>query len=100
MLEKEKMMNRSIPPPERFIGEFLRDANLINARYKSPEMNRLEAWQKAGVINLDMPKKAYEEARQGRNSTRTRKTYDQVYSNPYLTTQEEQSIFFQIKNTL
>jgi hypothetical protein len=49
---------------------FAIDANRINSRQKLPNMNRLEKWEKEGIIFIEMPETAHREARQGGDLTR------------------------------
>lgn len=61
--------------------DFAIDTNRINARLKDAEMNQLEKWQKAGVIQIEIPQAAAEECGRGHGGKeRAQKASDYVVS--------------------
>lgn len=60
--------------PGRFVHLlFFIDTNRINARKGLPYMNQLEEWHKNGVIDIEMPIEAFQEATIGKNTQRNAK---------------------------
>ncbi|WP_320534518.1 hypothetical protein [Robbsia andropogonis] len=56
------------------------DTNLINAKQRLEEVNRLERWYKNSVISINMSWIAHAEAQSDGNSSRTRKAAKQIYT--------------------
>ena len=56
------------------------DTNLINARQKIDEVNRLEHWNENGVILINMSWTAHAEAQADGNSQRSKKASSQIYT--------------------
>lgn len=63
-----------------YIPVFHIDTNLINAKQKLDEVNRLECWAKNDVILINMSWTAHSEARAGGNSHRAKKAARQIYT--------------------
>ena len=74
------------------------DTNRINARNSLPDMNLLEQWDSDGVINIDMSKVAFNEAKQGNNKQRFDKTHKYIYTHTHASTSEEQATLIKIQN--
>lgn len=76
------------------------DTNRINARGNLSNMNQLERWDELGVINIEIPKVAYDEARRGGSPQRARKLDGRIYSYTYANTAEEQQLLAAIGTVL
>ncbi len=63
-----------------YIPVFHIDTNLINAKQKLDEVNRLEHWAENDVILINMSWTAHDEAQAGGNSHRTKKAARQIYT--------------------
>lgn len=87
--------------PKRYVHlEFQIDTNRINAREALPCMNLLEAWAADGVIQLEMCRKAQDEASQGKSVTRAMKASRYIYSETLAGTSEEQEVLGEISDIL
>lgn len=56
------------------------DANLINARQRLPDVNRLEKWYEDEVILINMSSVAHAEAQAGNSPARVRKANTQIFT--------------------
>jgi hypothetical protein len=83
-------------PPRQISETYLIDANCINARQADPQMNQIEHWREAGVINVEMAQVAYDEALSGGGRNRGAKTRGYVYSITLAHTQQERDTLRQI----
>lgn len=63
-----------------YIPVFHIDTNLINARQKLDEVNRLERWAEDGVILINMSSTAHTEAQAGGDPCRTKKAAEQIFT--------------------
>ena len=87
--------------PKRYVHlEFQIDTNRINARETLPHMNTLETWADDGVIQLEMCRKAQDEASQGKSVTRARKASGYIYSETLAGTSKEQEVLRKISEIL
>lgn len=86
---------------ERFIHKRFRiDTNLINSRSKLPAMNKLEQWDKDGVILMkELSEVAQIEAMTGNDNLRTEKARRSVY-NVMLVDSEDREKISEIKRIL
>jgi hypothetical protein len=85
MWPREMMIQRKLPLPQYFL-----DANRVNAKGKLPAMNQLEKWHADGVIMLQFPEPAQNEAEASGNARRTQKARQYWASLTAPTTEEEQ----------
>jgi hypothetical protein len=77
---------------DRFVRVSLQiDTNRINARRSLPEMNQLEAWCDAGVVEMNMSEVAQGEACAGGNPERSKKARDYVFSETLADTPSERA---------
>ena len=79
--------------PERYVHlDFQIDTNRINSRKALPNMNRLETWADDGVVQIEMCRRAQDEASRGRSIARARKARRYIYSETLAGTPKEQEI--------
>jgi hypothetical protein len=87
-------------PGKFFHLEFYIDTNRINARQGLPHMNRLEKWHKDGVICIQMPDTAHDEAIRGNSPARVSKGRSYIYSVVPQERQQYRHVLQSIKGTL
>ena len=88
-------------PSDRYLYVRLHlDANRINARQGLPAINQLEEWHEKELLELFMSEVAHNEARRGRNPTRSHKTLGYIYSMTMATTPGERAELRQIETLL
>jgi len=78
---------------------FFIDANRINARGQLTHMNQLEAWRNKGLIQIEMPEPAQQEAARG-SAHRANKTFSYVYAMAMAGTAQEQELIGKIEQIL
>jgi len=87
--------------PLRCLGiSFTLDTNRINTRQKDAGMNQLERWEADGLILLNMPLTAAEEAIVAGARNRREKILSYVLTQTFILTGEDQNLIKRISNIL
>jgi hypothetical protein len=91
----EMMIQRELPLPQYFL-----DANCVNAKGKLPAVNQLEKWHADGVIMLQFPEPAQNEAEASGNARRTLKAQQYWAALTGTTTEEERELLSKIERII
>ncbi len=76
------------------------DTNMINAYGKLPSMSQLEKWAENEIILINMSNVSFNEAQQGNNAKRTKKTLAQIFTLVDESVNEMSPIYQMVANAL